>query len=272
MENVSKDEQDTNELEDARDSVMTIMFNNFGGGPYRKYEYTGSGFNVHEQIRLAEGMRVTAKSSRLMQEAAQSNFKDCHEYLKKWFGLDPAEFGFDACVKLVVAGVNKMHRVLSDNTKQIRFIDARNQKRVHFKLDYHKIMSFNSDNKWCEHGEKAVERNKWSDVTPKYNASKVFKLCAFRDKVNTAHVGSGYCIYIGPMMLSACAGQSRICECIYHEMSHKILSTNDVNVDGNNVYGKSACQELASKNFWQALKIADCWTLFFMEFYSHKFL
>jgi hypothetical protein len=78
-------------------------------------------------------------------------------------------------------------------------------------------------------------------------------------------------MYIGPAMLIAGAGQSRICGSIYHEMSHKILDTNDVNVDGDKVYGKSACQKLAKKSRSLALKTADCWSLFFMEFYSCKF-
>jgi hypothetical protein len=72
-------------------------------------------------------------------------------------------------------------------------------------------------------------------------------------------------------MLDVMAVKEWICESLYHEMSHKILGTNDVNVDGNKVYGELACLELAKKNRHQALKIADCWTYFFMEFYNPKY-
>jgi hypothetical protein len=54
-------------------------------------------------------------------------------------------------------------------------------------------------------------------------------------------------------------------------MSHKILDTDDVDAYGNKIYGKDDCLELAKKNRHQALKIADCWALFFMEFYHPRY-
>ncbi len=258
--------------EGERNSVMTIMFDNFGGGPYRKYEYTGSGFDVHEKIRLTLAVKAMAGSSSIMQEAAQSNFKHHRKLLKKWFGLKKKHFDFKANVKFVVDGVNQMHRVLSDNTKQIRFIDARKEKMVNFRVKYEKIMSFNSENEWCVHGEKAVHIGEWTRYDKTHNLANVFSPSpAFRDEANTAHVGSGYCIYIGPMMLHVTSVKSWICRSLYHEMSHKILSTNDINADGNNVYGELNCLELAKKSRHQALKIADCWAYFFMEFYNPKY-
>ena len=272
MENVSKDEQTSKKWEGARDSVMTIMFNNFGGGPYRSYEDAGSGFDPHEKIRLTLGMKAVAYSSSYLQEAAQSNFADYHGILKKWFGLEPKHSDFNKSVKVVVAGVNKMHQVLSDNTKQIRFIDARNQKWVYFTVEYEMLVSLNSANVFWERREKALHSDEWTDYDKTNNIANVFPLSrAFRDKANTAHVGSGYSIYVASLMLSSYAIQSRICKCIYHEMSHKILSTNDVDAYGDTIYGKSACQELAKKNRHQALKIADCWALFFMEFYHPRY-
>ncbi len=260
-------------LAGERNSVMTIMFDNFGGGPYRSYEDASSGFNPHEKIRLTMGMKAVADSSSYQQEAAQSNFKHHRKLLKKWFGLKKTHFDFDAGVKFVVDGVNRMHQVLSDNTKQIRFIDARKQKKVHFTVEYEMLVSLNSANVFWERREKALHSKEWTDYDKTNNIASVFPLStAFRDEVNTAHVGSGYRIYVGPLMLDVIAVQSCICETIYHEMSHKILDTDDVDAYGNKIYGKDDCLELAKKNRHQALKIADCWTYFFMEFYSHKFL
>ncbi len=256
-------------LAGERNSVMTIMFDNFGGGPYRSYEDASSGFNPHEKIRLTMGMKAVADSSSYLQEAAQSNFKDCHKYLKKWFGLDQTHFDFDAGVKFVVDGVNRMHQVLSDNTKQIRFIDARNQKRRIFSYEYLNPLAFQYTEP-C--GEKAVVSKVSTQRTEDDNACCVFTLSdAFCDEGNTTHVGSGYRVYIGPLMLDPTAVQSWICETIYHEMSHKILGTDDVDAYGNNIYGKDDCQTLAKESRYQALKIADCWAFFFMEFYHPRY-
>jgi hypothetical protein len=265
-----KYEQTPIKWEGARDSVMTIMFNHFGGGPYPSDEDPISEFDVHEKIRLAQAVRATAGISRLMQEAAQSKFKDHLELIKRWFGVDPEDSDFADIIKYVVKRVNRMHRVLSDNTKQIRFIDTRNQRRVNFKTKYKKIMSFNSENEWCVHGEKAVVSGEWIQSISKH--AYVFQQGPyFRDKFSTRHVGSGYRVYIGPKALEVRYRESKICKMLYHEMSHKILGTDDVDAYGNNIYGKDDCQTLAKESRYQALKIADCWAFFFMEFYHPRY-
>ena len=253
---------------EPRDSVMTIMFNRFGGGPYRRDEDLGSGFSDAEKISLAMAVRKTVEISSIIIEASRCRFRDDDYLLKKWFGLNYTEVGFRAGVTRVVDGVNRMHQVLSDNTKQLRFVDRRNQNLISCSTDYRTVFIRDSANQWVPRGEKAVVRDLRTVPPEAEEYAGIYQLKQkFRGPDNSPHVGSGYCIYVCPYLLRPGIKMGEICETLYHEMTHKVLDTNDVTSDHSYIYSGLECRQLARKSSDEALKIANCWSYFFMEFY-----
>jgi len=272
--NAAKDKNDSVMLptsgtwREPRDSVITIMFNKFGGGPYRRDEDLGSGFDYVEKASLAMAVRKTVETLNFVIEASRCNFINEHYLLEKWFGLTPEDVGFKAGVASVVDGANRMHQVLSDNTKQLRFVDSRNQKEISFEINYRIMHRLNSANQWVPRGEKAlVSDERITDIRDETYGS-VYRLTGnFRAPGSSPHVGSGYRVYIGPATLVPEITMRDRCHMIYHEMSHKVLDTNDMTSNGLLIYGALDCRWLATKSSDEALKIADCWSCFFMEFY-----
>jgi hypothetical protein len=86
---------------------------------------------------------------------------------------------------------------------------------------------------------------------------------------SVGHEGSGYRI-----LLNRGAGvESRnlgvFVQVVYHELSHKVLQTDDVMFQGSPCYGIDACQELALKNWKTAIENADNYGLFAQSFTVH---
>jgi len=76
--------------------------------------------------------------------------------------------------------------------------------------------------------------------------------------------GTGIRIYVEDLFGTYHINKSAIT--IIHELSHKILGTNDKLIDGSPIYGAKACKALAASDPDQAVTIADNWAMFYMSF------
>jgi hypothetical protein len=139
--------------------------------------------------------------------------------------------------------------VLSDNQKCIYFVDVRNPKRRFFYYQYLNPLAFKYT-KPC--GEKAFVVDEEAILVDKSHYADVLS------SEDNPHVASYYRVYIDHGLLATHCNLNQKCRTIYHEMTHKTLSTVDIDNTSRPVYGKGPCLNFTKMNHHQALKIADC--------------
>lgn len=122
---------------EIRDSIMTMHFDKFGGGPYYTYDHVGSTFNDNKKISLAELFRGTVPFSQKSYEASKSGFSEHLPLSKKWLEITPSHKDYRQLINRLKDDVNKMHIILSDSTKILRFMDQRNKNHVSFCFQYY---------------------------------------------------------------------------------------------------------------------------------------
>ena len=210
---------------EIRDSIMTMQFDKFGGGPYYTYEDAGSTFSDNEKIRLAELFRETVHFSQKSHEASKSGFSEHLPLLKKWFGITPSHKDYCQLIKILIDEVNKMHAILSDSTRILRFVDQRNKNYVSFCVQYYHPLIGRSGR--C--GEKEVHGKYRISPPCEDNLAAVQTLCYFfPEERDVFHVGSGTRLYIGArMFLNTTSDFTKKCA-FYHELSHLILGAVDL--------------------------------------------
>lgn len=247
-----------------RDSVITMSFDKFGGGPYPRDDDGQSTFSDREKIDLACAVRGAAACSSVMQKYSKGNFLGHLKQLKLWFGIDPLDPDFDSTLRIVVNGVNKIHAVLSDNEKMIQFVDMREQTLVVDK-EFSYVQVFNQFKK----GE-GGERAEFTKIVREYIGPEcgafVHLVSDCVGPGDSVHEGSILRIYIGEFMFNCFSTPTLKSRVIYHELTHKMLNTKDYDSDKTPIYGEEKSLALALKNRYDALKHADCWSFFFNSF------
>lgn len=191
-------------------------------------------------------------------KAAKSDFKNHLNELILWFGNDEFE-----TIQYVKDGVSRMHAILKDNESQLHLIDGRNKRLVH---EDHSIVPVPFRPERYQKKEIKLGNKTITDLSKDTKVEGFVHMLSVRCNNSRAlsHVGSGLKLYITGDTLLFWRSIESISKIIYHELSHKILSTVDTNREGVDVYGEKECKALALHDSARALKHADCWAYFVM--------
>jgi hypothetical protein len=138
-----------------------------------------------------------------------------------------------------------MHSVISSSAKRVIFVDGSKRRvrvRVNpYNLDAPQVLMDTpypaSKMKWA---------GAWTHTLPGNGSPR---------KPGDYHVGSGYRIILGQAFPFG-SGKRILAGVVYHELTHKILGTNDYK------YGERACWQLARTNSAKAIKNADNYNFF----------
>jgi len=235
-----------------------MFFDKFGG--------VHGGFNDTEKTILRTALEGVTQASERAQKAAECGFKDHHGYMKLFFGSSHKK-----TIKAVADGVNKMHNVLSDYKRLITFVDARNQVTktenvtwadapgfagmhgaVTLASVHRKAFRLSSSTYAYQHPLVTVEHI----PTIKWPMSMIKK-----PKKPYVHIGAGMRLMICEHMFHPSVSAKLRRVTLYHELTHRILQTVDVDKRGNNICNER-CIELAREDPKQTFSIADCWAYF----------
>ncbi|MCK5820076.1 MAG: hypothetical protein KAH18_12755 [Psychromonas sp.] len=211
-------------------------------------------FTVSEKVCLYKAMFECNIISKHAMHVAKSDFNHYLNNLKLWFG--DAEF---ETIQYVKHGIKMMHEIISDNQRQLKFIDARGKKLIDLCVDI--LPSVDLYEK---------DQNISRELAPSLPDVSTFDLNGYVHQLNNScygsktfgHIGSGINIYITDITRVYWHSIESITHFIYHELTHKILKTSDLDRKGSDVYGIEACKELARNDSAQALKNADSWSYF----------
>ncbi len=257
--------------------MIFIKFNKFGGGPLYHPKDVEEAFTFSEQMTLMRTVNDCVDCSEIAQKASANDFKGHHDKLKLWFGITPEKPGFLEALDIIKTGVNKIHATLIDNKKTIRFIDMRDQYNRFSEVKYIPTLHFPQSG-LC--GEGAFKFNMCSDFLGIQNVAGVHTLSRRFRFDNVTHVGSFLSVYIGMGMFLLGSGQDLQRHSIIHELTHKLLATDDfiafhpINGLGKHpyywsIYGRAKCQNLANISFnpiKDVLTISDNWAYFICSF------
>jgi len=168
--------------------------------------------------------------------------------MKMWLGVTR----FPEPINVVTSAMREMQDKLQAPETFITFVNMENQRDIQ-----------------CERFATIHRRQDIQDglVHTQFTNFKNFMI-TIPSKTDTARVrdgcGTGIRIYVedlfGTYHINKCAS------IIIHELSHKILGTNDHLIDGSAIYGAKACKALAAKAHNNAMTIADNWAMFYMSF------
>ena len=212
-----------------------------------------TGFSPSEKESLRNALRTCVINSRLTYQAAKLDFDGYEDELKLWFGTNNSQL-----VQKIKNGIYKMHKVLCDPKQIIDFIDMRHQK-----------------------SKNTVPS---SVVTPAPGLSTCYGIRASNFVNETTnpllpkHLGKGLPpnsgpgirLLVGEHMMQPYKTIDERALIIYHEVTHKILSTYDaghVCLSGSGsqlmpIFGADASKNIAREDPMQAIYIADCWANF----------
>lgn len=168
-----------------------------------------------------------------------------------WFGAGADQ---DATLK---DNLKRMNTVIKDNMRTVTFVEATG---VDLRVSYNPENALQPPVHHDVLKEPVFNRPDPSPPKPPGPDAGQFYGFAFPTNatmpyetkgVTSGHVGSGMRIYLGTNYFSTGQNSLERPQTIYHEMSHKVLATND------HEYGAAECQQLALNNAAKARKNAD---------------
>lgn len=114
-----------------------------------------------------------------------------------------------------------MDDVISDGDRKVTFVDGTNR-QIRIKMNPNNINDYPS---WLPEPRTEEEKKKAKEEVKSIEAW-VYPLPGGARRHGTYHVGSGFRLILGPTIFFAGTPQSHAAT-IYHELTHKILGTND---------------------------------------------
>jgi len=171
--------------------------------------------------------------------------------VKAWFGvnLDPET------INVVTSAMRRMQDKLQAPETFITFVNMEKQRNI--ECDNFGFMESRQD---IQDGLVHTKFTHFENFMITIPATMFMALV----KASYEGCGTGIRIYVedlfGTYHINKCANM------IIHELSHKILGTDDQLIDGSVVYGGQACKDLAARDPDQAVTVADSWAMFYMSF------
>jgi len=172
--------------------------------------------------------------------------------MKKWFGVN-----YPGQVNSVTSAMRKMQDKIQDPETFITFVNMENQRKIACRQ--YAIKLNRPDLPDAPVYEKVIRFYDYSITID----SRTCSGCVWS---GAADCGIGIRLYVANLC------KLSITECtsmIIHELSHKILGTDDQLIDGSSIYGAEECKALAASDPDQAVTIADNWAMFYMSFGRH---
>jgi len=257
--------------------MATVFFGEFGNKTHTLKE-----FNDIEKIILREAVKGASFAIQLAYKYSRTNFKDFHHILIHCFGNAKAE-----TIKTVKEGIFKLNEICVDPKIFIKFIDAREQmheKMTHLEKDLNDQYIYTFADVFIK---KRIRLANQQELGAYVNIQTMKDLhCQY-----TGHVGSVMKIYIGEAFFCAATDDQQRQRIICHELTHKALSTVDYsffeekttkkldntqerNIKVELIYGEESVENIAKASPENAIRIADCWSMFiaYIEYITHKFM
>ncbi|MCK5819632.1 MAG: hypothetical protein KAH18_10400 [Psychromonas sp.] len=260
------------EAKELPSSRCTYVFQAFGGIHRRRFGTSSTTshtkeFSELEQCLLRNAFEGLLTVSTRAHKLAQSRFEGNTEKVYKWFGKSD-----DYTIDTVIAGVNDMQSILTDDGKIIKFVNAQEEDKVVTECEYESLPEF-------KYSERAVETHRHtrkSDVERDALQGYSHPLSlAFREEgiprdEFVGHVGSGYCLYIGWEALHYTTTPTELIKILYQLLAHSILLTHDYNRVAEDVKSKDRCEFLALGDPSQAIIDGGCWANFVTDIEVNK--
>jgi len=206
----------------------------------RQFNQSGSSgspglFNQNTMNSIGNACKLLARISPSL--AAPGPLRN--RLVAKWFKSDNN-------AKLFLYLVN-LDNVIQDTNRTVTFVDGlRKRLTIGYTPD-----NIDKEPRWLDRPASRSEMNgvsAWVFPLPGTGA---------RRQPSEYHVGSGIRIIFGPAILNSLNGIYELAGIIYHELTHKIIGTNDFE------YEEASCLRLSAE---KAYLNADNYNLFFQEF------
>lgn len=201
--------------------------------------YFGSGGG---QKQIEEACMLMAKLSSMVVRPAPLRDR----LLERWFGK--ADKG------MLTRHLTLLDNVIADPDRSVLFVDGR-KRHVRVKVDRHNLDAPQELMATPYDDTKMDGAVAWVHALPGTGAPR---------QPGEYHVGSGIRVILGRAFdgYSSKLGRAGV---VYHELSHKILGTND------HTYGELNCEVTAKTNSARAVKNADNYRCFLMDFHKEYY-
>ncbi len=161
----------------------------------------------------------------------------------EWFGSAD-----DATLK---ENLTRMNLVVQDAVRTVTFVQASG---LDLRVDYNPLNALAPPTLWPP-----TKPNNPADRGAFYGLAYPVDATKLGESMTKGHVGSGMRIYLGRAYFSEGYTSLERPQTIYHELSHKVLATND------HVYGSDKCRALARSNSAEAITNADNYGYFLVN-------
>ncbi len=222
--------------------------------------------NMHEEFTAIDKMKLRRALTLAMHIVANGyqamcnylrfrNDPDNHDVIKfkkrvkVWFGCHTENF-----ISVVTPKMRLMQDTLQDRATFITFVNEQNQRRITCTAQ---VTMIDTPNTPVYNHYTYFKNFKITSLSPGENAAAVYTTVI-------PTIISGMRIYINPVLFKN--SFNFIVQTLIHELSHKILLTEDYINDVQQIYGAKLCRKLSSSDPKKAITIADNWAFFYMSF------